>query len=217
MDYRLPDGDGTDATRHIRDLDEDAPVLLLTGADDPSVVSAALDAGCSGFVTKDRGVDELVGGIRFGGGGARGVPRRPPGPRAERRSRQGVGSDLTAGRNVKCSDCADGCSTDDIGPPCSSASTRSGITYATSSRSCTCGRSWKPSYRRSCRNGGPAPRRVSARRPSPFARLRLRFAAVVLVAIIPGFVLAFLAAGNDVKQEHEAHGHGDARGGGSGQ
>src|SRR5262245_28967860 len=42
MDFRLPDGQGTDATRRIRELDGEATVLLLTGADDPSVVSAAL-------------------------------------------------------------------------------------------------------------------------------------------------------------------------------
>src|SRR5262245_37001067 len=64
MDYRLPDGEGTDATRAIRAADSDAAVLLLTGADDPNVVSAALDAGCSGFVTKDRSIDDLVSAIR---------------------------------------------------------------------------------------------------------------------------------------------------------
>ena len=64
MDFRLPDGEGTDATRQIREIDAEAAVLLLTGADDPSVVSAALDAGCSGFVSKDRDVDELASAIR---------------------------------------------------------------------------------------------------------------------------------------------------------
>ena len=64
MDYRLPDGEGTEATRRIRVIDGEAAVLLLTGADDPSIVSDALDSGCSGFVSKDRDVDDLVSAIR---------------------------------------------------------------------------------------------------------------------------------------------------------
>src|SRR6188472_500277 len=64
MDFRLPDGHGTDATRQIREIDAEAAVLLLTGADDPSVVAAALDAGCSGFVSKDRDVADLASAIR---------------------------------------------------------------------------------------------------------------------------------------------------------
>jgi len=64
MDYRLPDGSGTDATRRIRDTHADATVLLLTGFDDPGVVSAALEAGCSGFVTKDASIESLAGAIR---------------------------------------------------------------------------------------------------------------------------------------------------------
>ena len=48
----------------IRAIDAEAVVLLLTGADDPSIVSDALDAGCSGFVSKDRDVDDLVSAIR---------------------------------------------------------------------------------------------------------------------------------------------------------
>jgi DNA-binding NarL/FixJ family response regulator len=96
MDFRLPDGEGTDATRRIRIVDDEAPVLLLTGADDPNVVSEALDAGCSGFVTKDRGVDELASAIRSV---ARGAAVFPAGLLARALSpsstRSRVGDDLT--------------------------------------------------------------------------------------------------------------------------
>jgi DNA-binding NarL/FixJ family response regulator len=70
MDYRLPDGSGTDAAARIRASDPDACVLLVTGASDSAIVAAALEAGCSGFVGKDRGLDELAAAIRAAAGGA---------------------------------------------------------------------------------------------------------------------------------------------------
>ena len=97
MDYRLPDGEGTEATRRIRVIDGEAVVLLLTGADDPSIVSDALDSGCSGFVSKDRDVDDLVSAIRAVARGAAVFPAdllsRALSPSTDK---QGVGADLTA-------------------------------------------------------------------------------------------------------------------------
>ncbi len=116
MDYRLPDGEGTDATRSIREVDADAAVLLLTGADDPSVVSAALDAGCSGFVTKDRSIEDLVSAIRSV---ARGAAVFPADLLARALSAgssdKGIGSDLTGREREVLGLLADGCSTEDIG------------------------------------------------------------------------------------------------------
>jgi DNA-binding NarL/FixJ family response regulator len=116
MDYRLPDGHGTDATRRIRALEPDAAVLLLTGADDPSVVSAALDAGCSGFVSKESPVEDLADAIR---GVARGAAVFPAGllARALSPAPRGpsVGADLTAREREVLILLADGCSTEDIG------------------------------------------------------------------------------------------------------
>jgi DNA-binding NarL/FixJ family response regulator len=115
MDYRLPDGAGTDATRQIRDVDDDAPVLLLTGADDPGVVTAALDAGCSGFVTKDRGVEDLASAIRSV---ARGAAVFPAGllARALNAAPSGyeVGDDLTAREREVLDALANGRSTDEL-------------------------------------------------------------------------------------------------------
>jgi DNA-binding NarL/FixJ family response regulator len=116
MDYRLPDGDGTDATRRIRGLDADATVLLLTGADDPSVVSAALEAGCSGFVSKGRDVEELASAIRAVSRGAAVFPAdllaRALGPATDL---QQPGADLTAREREVLAMLADGCSTEEIG------------------------------------------------------------------------------------------------------
>jgi DNA-binding NarL/FixJ family response regulator len=116
MDYRLPDGEGTEATRQIRAIDGDAAVLLLTGSDDPSVVSAALDSGCSGFVSKDREIEDLASAIRAVARGAAVFPADllsralTPGP-----ARPTVGADLTAREREVLAMLADGCSTEEIG------------------------------------------------------------------------------------------------------
>jgi DNA-binding NarL/FixJ family response regulator len=47
MDHRLPDGSGVDATVQIKADRPDLPVILLTGALDPTLERAALDAGCA--------------------------------------------------------------------------------------------------------------------------------------------------------------------------
>jgi DNA-binding NarL/FixJ family response regulator len=116
MDFRLPDGDGTEATRRIRAIDADAAVLLLTGADDPGVVSAALDAGCSGFVSKGRDLDDLTSAIRAVARGAavfpagllnRALSPEPPST--------GTGADLTAREREVLGLLADGRSTEEIG------------------------------------------------------------------------------------------------------
>jgi DNA-binding NarL/FixJ family response regulator len=116
MDYRLPDGAGTDAARRIRTLDEEAAVLLLTGADDPSIVSAALDCGCSGFVSKDRDVDELASAIRAVARGAAVFPAdllsRALSAGTERST---VGADLTSREREVLTMLADGSSTEEIG------------------------------------------------------------------------------------------------------
>jgi DNA-binding NarL/FixJ family response regulator len=115
MDYRLPDGRGTDATREIRGADREACVLLLTGADDPGVVAEALDAGCSGFVSKDRGVDELASAIRAVARGAAVFPAsllsRALGPRSDSLT---VGADLTLREREVLDLLSSGASTEEI-------------------------------------------------------------------------------------------------------
>jgi two-component system, NarL family, nitrate/nitrite response regulator NarL len=116
MDFRLPDGEGTEATRQIRAIDAEAAVLLLTGADDPSVVSAALDAGCSGFVSKDRDVGDLADAIRAVARGAAvfpaGLLSRALSPSTET---AGTGADLTGREREVLAMLADGASTEEIG------------------------------------------------------------------------------------------------------
>ena len=64
MDIRMPVMDGIAATR-VLVADRDAPrVLILTTFDLDEYVFAALRAGASGFMLKDRPPEELLGAIR---------------------------------------------------------------------------------------------------------------------------------------------------------
>ncbi|GAB3811049.1 response regulator transcription factor [Tessaracoccus terricola] len=64
MDIRMPNMDGTEATRRIAELDVDTKVLVLTTFDLDEYVFAALRNGASGFLLKDALPDELLGAIR---------------------------------------------------------------------------------------------------------------------------------------------------------
>ena len=55
MDHRLPDGTGIDATRRIKAERPEVPIVLLTGALDPSVEREALEAGCAMALEKASG------------------------------------------------------------------------------------------------------------------------------------------------------------------
>ncbi|GAA3387462.1 response regulator transcription factor [Cryptosporangium minutisporangium] len=69
MDLRMPEMDGVDATREITARVADTRVLVLTTFDDDEYVYAALQAGASGFLVKDMGLDEILAAIRVVAGG----------------------------------------------------------------------------------------------------------------------------------------------------
>lgn len=64
MDYALGDGDGVAAAREITRSRPETKVIMLTGFAEPSVLVAAIEAGCSGFITKNQATQELVHGVR---------------------------------------------------------------------------------------------------------------------------------------------------------
>ncbi|MFN7150016.1 MAG: response regulator [Microthrixaceae bacterium] len=66
VDWHLADGTGSDVISLVKAAHPDTPVVVLTGSMEPSVIRAALECGCAGFVTKDRAADELLEAIDAG-------------------------------------------------------------------------------------------------------------------------------------------------------
>lgn len=64
MDLELPDGDGAEATEHVKRYEPRVKVVMLTGRTDQAAMVRALGAGCSGFVTKTEGAERLIEAIR---------------------------------------------------------------------------------------------------------------------------------------------------------
>jgi DNA-binding NarL/FixJ family response regulator len=59
MDLMMPVMDGLEATRRIRELDIPTQILILTGTDTPVSSEEAAEAGASGYLRKEQGVEEL--------------------------------------------------------------------------------------------------------------------------------------------------------------
>jgi DNA-binding NarL/FixJ family response regulator len=64
MDYGLPDEDGIEAARRIRQLNPAVTVVLLTAVATEGVLGRAMAAGCTGAATKGVTVDNLARVIR---------------------------------------------------------------------------------------------------------------------------------------------------------
>jgi DNA-binding NarL/FixJ family response regulator len=63
MDLEMPDIDGIEATRRIRESHPEVNVVLLTAFSDRERILAAIDAGAVGYLLKDAEPDELVRGL----------------------------------------------------------------------------------------------------------------------------------------------------------
>lgn len=74
MDYRLPDGDGAQATARILARQPDIKIVMVTASDHDTVLAAAIEAGCTGYVTKDRAAQEVVSAVRAASRGEVTVP-----------------------------------------------------------------------------------------------------------------------------------------------
>ena len=64
MDITMPEMDGLEATRRLKELDEDCYVLALTVHEDKQYLFEMLSAGALGYVTKQVAAEELVTAIR---------------------------------------------------------------------------------------------------------------------------------------------------------
>jgi DNA-binding NarL/FixJ family response regulator len=115
MDYSLPDASGTELTQQIRAADPDACVLIVTGHENNQrVVAEALDAGCAGFVSKQRSVSDLANAVRAAVHGAAVFPADLLANVARRGVGNANGSELTAREREVLDLLAQGRSTDEI-------------------------------------------------------------------------------------------------------
>lgn len=64
MDYELPDGNGVEATVAIKQAVPTTQVVILTSFSNDSILVEAIEAGCTGFMTKQQKRAEIVAAIR---------------------------------------------------------------------------------------------------------------------------------------------------------
>jgi two-component system, OmpR family, KDP operon response regulator KdpE len=64
LDLGLPDRDGLDVVRSMREAGDRTPIIILSSRGEESAKVEALDLGADDYVTKPFGIDELVARIR---------------------------------------------------------------------------------------------------------------------------------------------------------
>jgi DNA-binding NarL/FixJ family response regulator len=64
VDQNLPDGHGTDLARQLREESPGTAVVIVSAMAEETIVGDAVDAGCSGLVSKGRGSVDLVRAVR---------------------------------------------------------------------------------------------------------------------------------------------------------
>jgi DNA-binding NarL/FixJ family response regulator len=64
MDVKMPDMDGLEATRKIKEERPRTAVIMLTMHDNPTYLREAVRAGAAGYLLKDVSKDELIDAIR---------------------------------------------------------------------------------------------------------------------------------------------------------
>jgi len=69
LDVRMPDGDGLQTLRKLREIKPDLPVLMLSGYDNPGFVARSVESGAHGYLVKNIERDDLIDAIRRASGG----------------------------------------------------------------------------------------------------------------------------------------------------
>ncbi len=64
MDIRMPEMNGIEVVRHLREKDDFTPILMLTTFDDSQLFLDSMQAGANGFLLKDVTFDKLVNTIK---------------------------------------------------------------------------------------------------------------------------------------------------------
>ncbi len=76
VDYRLPDSSGTELVAALRHRLPESAIVVLTAVADERLVMDAVEAGCTGLLTKDQHLPEVLDAVRAA---ARGEAVLPPG------------------------------------------------------------------------------------------------------------------------------------------
>lgn len=69
VDFQLPDRDGASIAAEIKQRNPATMVVMLTGSGEDRVLLAAIEAGCTGFLTKDRASTEVIGAVHAAASG----------------------------------------------------------------------------------------------------------------------------------------------------
>lgn len=69
MDVTMPEVDGVEATRQIRQSLPDVRIVMLTMHADQEVLAAAIRAGASGYLVKDCSTEEIASAVRMAASG----------------------------------------------------------------------------------------------------------------------------------------------------
>lgn len=64
MDIRMPNMNGVVATKHIKEIDKDIKIIVLTTFDDSDYILSAINNGASGYLLKDIGSTALIDSIK---------------------------------------------------------------------------------------------------------------------------------------------------------
>lgn len=97
LDFDMPEGNGVVAATQIKAGWPETMIVMISGSTDDSLLLRAIDAGCSGYLTKDRAASDVANAVRTVAAGeallspaamARLLPRLP-------KSNRGMGSNLT--------------------------------------------------------------------------------------------------------------------------
>ena len=69
MDIKMPRMDGIEATRQIKTILPETPVVILTTYGDDELIFAGIRAGATGYLLKDIGREQLAAAVRGAAGG----------------------------------------------------------------------------------------------------------------------------------------------------
>lgn len=74
LDLQMPDISGVDLIDKVLALSTGSRIVVLTASVDANTAVAAVEAGCLGYVTKDQGLDDVLGAVRAVAAGKTVIP-----------------------------------------------------------------------------------------------------------------------------------------------